>query len=333
MKQLACLIPLLLPFGFASRLRAQEFTVMAGGMTADGQARGSYAWELEYRRGVDRNLNLESSVSWINEGHVAGHHRDGNAVALWWRLPVDLCRITVGAGPYFYYDTVPLEAGGTRDQHGTAGIFSVSATGNTGIPRLFWSVTAHRIDLNSDLKTTSVLVGIGAWLGERENGIPKGNLPGILDLDGESRGGSTRNELAVFGGWSVVNTFSSPGGGAFSLEYRRILTNILDASVTYIHEGATEVARRSGLGLQVWPVSRPFGDKWEIGLGVGTYVYLDRQRALPAGQINRVALAGLVSPMVSYRIGEGFIRVVWDRVVTTYNRDSDVWLLGAGHRF
>jgi hypothetical protein len=36
--------------------------------------------------------------------------------------------------------------------------------------------------------------------------------------------------------------------------------------------------------------------------------------------------------MIAYRIGDGpwSVRMVWNRIITNYNRDSDVWMLGLG---
>ncbi len=77
-----------------------------------------------------------------------------------------------------------------------------------------------------------------------------------------------------------------------------------------------------------------------VGIGIGVYVYIDNKhpgasRQLPVGvSINTPALAPLISPTFAVHLSDNWlIRVVWDRVMTNYNRDSDVFLLGAGYRW
>jgi len=41
----------------------------------------SYSWQLEYRQPLGEHLAV--SLSYLNEGHVPAHHRDGNALQLW----------------------------------------------------------------------------------------------------------------------------------------------------------------------------------------------------------------------------------------------------------
>jgi hypothetical protein len=314
-------------------LHAQEFSFLAGAMnTPDVKPNGNgYSWQIDYRHGLYRNVEI--SFAWVNEGHVLGHHRDGNAVELWYRLPyfANRFRLSFGVGPYYYYDTQPIP--GSTDSvnlHGTAPIYSLSAEGEI-YDRWFWRFLANRINAKSDIKTNTAVFGVGYWLG-REPGIPKGNLPGILE-GADAGTGSAKNEVTAFGGWSVVNTLFSEGAHACGAEYRRNLTPNLDGTISYIYEGDPHVVRRSGAGLQIWPVSKSFGGHFEVGFGVGTYVYIDRKHEPRPNQKTKAALAGLVSPMVSYRVTDAwFVRLIWNRVVTNYSRDSDIWLLGIGYR-
>ena len=316
------------------RLAAQEFSFLAGAMnTPDVTPNGnSYSWQIDYRHGLYRNV--EMSFAWINEGHVLGHHRDGNAVELWYRLPfyANRFRLSFGAGPYYYYDTQPVPGSATDsiNLHSTAPILSISAEGEI-YERWFWRFVYNRINATADIKTNTAVIGVGYWLG-KDPAIPKGNLPGILQGASSGTGGA-KNEFTVFGGWSVVNTLFSEGAFACGAEYRRNIAANLDGTISYIYEGDPHVVRRSGAGLQLWPLSKSFGDRLEVGFGVGTYIYIDRKQPRGPDQKTQAALAGLVSPMLSCRVTDAwFVRVIWNRVVTNYSRDSDIWLVGIGYR-
>ena len=320
--------------GPGGRLGAQEFSFLAGAMnTPDVKPNGnSYSWQMDYRHGLYRNL--EFSLAWINEGHVLGHHRDGNAFELWYRLPIyaNRFRLSFGAGPYYYYDTEPVPGSSTDsvNLHGTAPILSVSAEGEI-YHRWFWRAMVNRINPSAEMKTNTAVVGVGYWLG-KESGLPKGNLPGILE-GADSGAGGAKNEFTVFGGWSVVNTLFSESAWACGAEYRRNIASNLDGTVSYIYEGDPHVVRRSGAGLQLWPVAKAFGDRFEVGFGIGTYIYIDRKHPSGPDQKTQAALAGLVSPMVSCRLNDDwFVRLIWNRVITNYSRDADIWLLGIGYR-
>ena len=317
-----------------SRAGAQEFSFLAGAMNTPDVTgnNNSYSWQIDYRHGLYQNL--EASLAWVNEGHVVGHHRDGNAAELWYRVPLfeNYFRLSFGAGAYYYYDTQPLPGSGgdSADVHGTAPIYSVSAEGEI-YDRWFWRLMVNRISPTSDIKTNTAVFGVGYWLG-KDPSLPTGNLPGVFEHSSYAPG-LEKNEFTVFGGWSVVNTLFSQSSMACGAEYRRVIAPNIDGTVSYIYEGDPHVIRRSGAGLQVWPVGKSFSDKFEVGFGVGTYIYIDHKNQTRPGQKIQAAFAGLASPMMTYRITDDwFVRLVWDRVITNYSRDADIWLLGVGYR-
>src|SRR5262245_23820769 len=55
--------------------RAQEFSVLVGGMNAPESGDTSYSWQIDFRQYLSRYTAW--SLSWLNEGHVSNHHRDG----------------------------------------------------------------------------------------------------------------------------------------------------------------------------------------------------------------------------------------------------------------
>ncbi|HYA91790.1 MAG TPA: hypothetical protein VEK32_09875 [Thermodesulfobacteriota bacterium] len=69
-------------------------------------------------------------------------------------------------------------------------------------------------------------------------------------------------------------------------------------------------------------------DCFEVGIGGGIYEAYDSYRN------TSLTTNGIVSLTGSYRIYNNWAtRITWDRVLTSYNRDSDVVLVGLGYEF
>jgi len=100
-----------------STAHAQEFSLLAGPLRSNGH--NTYSWEASYREGLGRYAAW--SFSWLNEGHIPDHHRDGQAFQIWGRVPLwnDRLELSAGAGPYRYFDTSQAQAG--RDYSNTHG--------------------------------------------------------------------------------------------------------------------------------------------------------------------------------------------------------------------
>jgi hypothetical protein len=69
-------------------------------------------------------------------------------------------------------------------------------------------------------------------------------------------------------------------------------------------------------------------------VGLGPYFYIDRRHPKPAPSRNPAAAAPLLSLTLATRLSDQWLaRLVFDRVVTSYNRDADIFLLGLGYRW
>ena len=321
----------LLPFvllGAGLNLRAQEVSFLGGLLPKSNFDRASYTWQVDYRQDLYRDF--AGSIAYINEGHVPGHHRDGTAWQAWGRLPLfqDRLSIAVGLGAYYFFDTQPLPDGDTANVHGTAPIYSLSATGYLG-NRWFYRLNFNRITPSHQVNVNTMTVGVGVWLGQGEKPT-RGELGDAPD----EYAYVTENEVTLFGGQSIVNTFLSPRARAYAGEYRRGLIPHLDWTASAIYEGDPEIIRRSGLATQLWFVNTFFDDRIAIGGGLGPYVYLDHHHPAGAGGKNPAAVAPLASLTFSTRLSNHWIvRMVFDRVTSSYNRDADIFLLGLGYRW
>jgi hypothetical protein len=307
-------------------LHAQELSVLGGTATSGTFDKASTAWEVDYRQ--DLYKYFDASIAYINEGHFPDHLRDGTAWEGWTNIPFlnDHVALSLGAGIYYYYDTQHLAAGGSADVHGTAPIFSFSATGYLS-DRWFYRFMINRIEPASDIRDTTLLVGVGYWFGP--NRRPEGTHPNAGAPQPEY---VTEPQLTLFGGQSIVNTFFSDKAWAGAVEYRQGILPHLDGTSTFIYEGDPKTERRSGIAFQLWPVNSFFDDRTSVGIGIGPYIFIDRKNPASTSAMNPAAIAPLVSLTIERRLSNNLVtRFVWDRVTSSYNRDSDIFLFGLGY--
>lgn len=309
-------------------LQAQEFAISSGAMNTVDFQHSSYSWQIDYRQDFFRNL--AGSVTYINEGHVPGHRRDGFAVEAWGRVPFAENRFSVslGIGTYSFYDTQSLPGGGSGNVHATAPIISAAAAGFIS-DRWFLKLAVNHIFPAHEMKVNTVVFGVGYWFGQNDK-----PTPGELGHAPEEQASVTQNELTLFGGQSVVNTFFSPSARSYAIEYRRGITRHVDWTASFIYEGNPEIVRRSGFAAQAWVVNNFFEDHVSVGIGLGPYVYIDRKHPAGTGRINPAAVAPLASLTISGRLSDRwYLRLIVDRVASSYNRDADIFLLGLGYRW
>jgi hypothetical protein len=100
---LTVLVALLIPN--LHEANSQEFSLLGGEVKNADSRDSSYSWQLEYREAVGDHF--AASFSYLNEGHVPNHHRDGHAIQLWGRTDFfnRSLSLAAGVGPYFYFDT------------------------------------------------------------------------------------------------------------------------------------------------------------------------------------------------------------------------------------
>jgi hypothetical protein len=225
-----------------------------------------------------------------------------------------------------YYDTV--DSGSSRgysNEHGFAGLFSLEAAayaGNRWVARLEANV-AWAPPESTD--AWNLLLGLGYQLTPPDE-------PGSRPWPERQAEPATRNEVTAFVGQTVVNGFEGAKSLAWAVEYRRGLGRFFDVSMSYVHEGDSRLVRRDGFGLQGWLGRAFFNQRLSLGLGIGVYVAADEYKEADAGGSRTIA--GLITPSFSWRLGRrALARISWNRMASSYHRDTDVFLLGVGKRF
>lgn len=307
-------------------LWAQELYLLGGLLQNTNDGKDSYAWQLEYIEGMGENFGL--GVSYLNEGHVPGHHRDGTTVHLWTRANLLDRKLSVaaGVGPYYYYDTLPTKVGTSyRNDHGWGAIFSSAVTWYTD-SRWLLQLRTNMVDNFATFNSFSVLAGIGYQLEAPSVPGPVDKAP-LQDLE------KAKNEFSLLFGQTIVNSLESQKSVALAAEYRRRIQRYVDWSAGWLYEGDNRLFRRHGLASQLWGIREFFDDRFSVGIGGGAYFPISMRTESRRLGINR-SVCGIVTLTSSYRfLPQWDARVSWNRIITDYNHDTDVILGGIGYRF
>lgn len=312
----------------AGAAQAQELTLFAGGLKESGSNRSSPVWAFEYQQPFSENF--AASFSWLNEGHVPGHHRDGQSIQLWGRTNVLDRRLSLaaGLGPYRYFDTTVSSAGGGyANIHGWGTVGSLAATYYTD-RRWLYQLRFNRILARNSIDTSSLMLGVGYQLEPVPERGPQVFAPRQLDK-------TTNNEFSALLGQTIVNSYYSERDTARALEYRHGLGRYVDVTLGVLNEGDARLIRRTGITAQIWGVREVLAsDRLVLGIGYGPYLSVDRYRSPLPGEGGDNTLSWIFTATAAFRLSPHWnARVSWNRINTNYNRDTDVILFGAGYRF
>jgi len=310
----------------ASRAHAGEFYALGGVMEDVHEHHGSYSWQLEYLQGLAEHAAF--SVSYLNEGHIPVHHRDGQTIQLWTRANLLDRRLSLaaGVGPYYFFDTAAAKAGASfANDHGWKVMMSAAATWYTESRWLF-QFRSNWVTAGPSPDSLSAVAGIGYQLDPPPS-------PGPLLRSPSQQEKTTGDELTLFLGRTIVNSFASEHSEAVSIEYRHGLWKYVDWTVAWLYEGDNRLVRRNGLATQLWGTRAFLDRRLMLGIGGGAYVAVDQQTGPERGSTNEV-LSGIVTMTGSYRFHPHWaMRTSWNRIVTNYNRDTDVIMGGIGYLF
>jgi len=321
-------ILMVLPLIISGATHAQELTLLGGGLKESGTKYRSPVWAFEYKHPLSEHV--AASFSWLNEGHLPGHHRDGQTVQIWGRTNVfdRHLSLAVGVGPYRYFDTtVSSDGSGYANIHGWATVGSLGATYYTD-RRWLYEMRFNRIVARNSINTSTLMFGIGYQLEPVPERGPQVSAPRQLDK-------TTTDEVTVFLGQTIVNSFYSQSDTARALEYRHGLGRFFDVTLGLLNEGDARLVRRTGVTTQIWGVREVLAsDRLLLGIGFGPYLAIDKYRTPVAGQGGRSNFSWIFTATAAFRLSPHWNgRVSWNRINTNYDRDTDVVLFGAGYRF
>jgi hypothetical protein len=304
--------------------QGQELYLLVGAQYTRSLDEKTYAFSYEYLQNLGEHFF--ATFTWLNEGHVTDHHRDGHSAQIWARWLSDSRRVALsaGVGPYRYYDTT---TGGTvdtntTDVHGFGVMYSAAAHWYISHPWVL-ELRYNHIHTSNSISTDTVLFGAGYEFDPSTRpgpGVPAASYGWSSD---------ERNEVTVMAGKSVVNNFHSPEGAAWGIEYRRRLTPFVDVTATAIDEGDAQVVKRHGVAVSAWLVREFLDHRATVGLGLGPYFTRDQDETG-----NQTRVLGLLTMGAAWRwSGRWGTRAYWYRTVTTDGRDTDIVMLGMVYSF
>jgi hypothetical protein len=311
-------------------VRGQELHALAGGQYTPGLHEATYAYLFEYLQNF--NDYTYGTYTWLNEGHVTDHHRDGYSAQFWLRWPSPSRRfaLSAGVGPYRYYDTTHLPGVGVTDAHGWGVIGSAAAYWYLRNP---WVLEAryNYVHTTTSISTHTALIGFGYQFDQSGAAGPVWNTK-RYDFYPQDQ----RLELTAMAGETVVNNFNSPRGLAWGADLRYRLTPYVDAIGTYLDEGDARVVKRKGAAGQLGLKREFLNHHADVGVAGGFYLARDSDYSGPPTNLLGVVtthsqVLGLLTMTATYRAEAGFrVRAYWYRTLTTNGRDTDVVMLGLG---
>jgi hypothetical protein len=299
---------------------AQQLSIMSGITRELPTNDDSFAYVVDYAEPLNKLFSY--SLVYVNEGHLIDHHRDGLGAQIWAGFNITTnWSIKAGIGPYYYFDTAAKPPVVAVDDHGF-GVISSASTNYQFSKRWSIELRANRILTKKSIDTTSVLLGVGYT-------YDASVLPG--SAEGEAAWESDRakpNEISAFVGRTFVNNFESETAKAFQIDYRRNVARNIDWTAGILREGAPGPINRTGVMTEIWGMRTLLHDRAAIGIGLGPYLAYDSK------DNGSTRLSGVVSITGSLKLpGNLIARATWHRVATRYDRDTDVFLLGAGYRW
>lgn len=304
--------------------RGQELLLMGGVIGDTASEESSRSVLFEYSDDIDGSLAW--SVSWVNEGHLPEHHRDGLMLQLWakHRLFSSAVVLKGGAGPYLYFDTDERFGGPYfRNRHGIAAAFSAAAQWHFS-SLFFLETRVNWIVAEDNMDSLSLLAGIGLKPDRSPGGEPEKARNGFE---------SAENEITPFYGWTLSNNNDPEEALALGIEYRRHFSRHVSGTVSLMNEGNNHFYHRLGIAAQLWVADSFWEERLTVGAGFGPYLALNSYRDRLTGKGGDI-LAGLFSMSVGYRFHPGWaVRGTWHRVITDYDRDADVITFGPSYRF
>jgi hypothetical protein len=326
-QRVACVVIALAVAPIAAR--GENVLALAGFDHATSTGDDTYGWQFEVQEPLFQQLSV--SLSWLNEGHISRHRRDGAAAQLWFNSPMwfDRLQFSIGAGPYIYFDTEQESTNrGYSDVHSAAGAFSASLSLDLS-KSWFLALNVNAIYAPGDVNSLGVLFGGGYHFGASERS------ESTVGTDADADTPNRRQQIQLLLGETIQNDLDFETGSSeqrtAGLEYRLALTRWVAWSATWFHEFDVGQASHDQAATQLWVVDSLPGGRFSLGAGVGIYVPLESpQGGVPGGTSPLSGLSGLrvewnLSPRSS-------LIVTWYRSFTRDDSDCDIITLGYGFR-
>jgi hypothetical protein len=295
-----------------------------GRLESDTSFDKTYTWGLEYREPI--SAHLSGSFIWLNEGHLPNNHRDGQALQLWWHTEPLLRGLVFegGIGPYKYYDTHLLSTPPNfEDKHGWAALASASAAWYFA-NHWFSFLRLNQVLAQDKYDTSSVTLGFGYRFADRIGDA-------LVESSAQAAAPAARWEIDELQGERIANSAHSEAGLAEAIDVRRVLSEHIAVTASFIAGQGTKLDWRDGLAAQIW-FQQYLTPRFSVAAGAGAFVVSEDDNVKNASTPSN--LAAMVSVSVAYSLTPRWIaRAKWDRIGTGDDHDADIVLIGVGYKF
>lgn len=320
-----------LTLGLMAPARAQNVSIALGRLHAMGDRPATYTWQLQY--GHTLSPHSEATLTWLNEGHLRDHHRDGFSVQYWrvHKLESNNLQFGIGLGPYRFFDTTgESDSSGHKNQHGFKALLSLRARYPFADGHWAGFVQFNRtLSGSSSPQTQALLLGAGMRFGHHpeSRSAPTARVAGTALPEGWD------DEVSLLVGRTILNSFQSEGTfKSFEVGYRRYFRRHLAFSTSYCDEGDIDSVRRDGVAVQAWLMAPSHDRKWLLGFGAGPYVnrtFGDESRGSTSASVRTSARYSML--LGRHLWGHWSGRFAWNRTLTRHDRDTDTMLIGMAY--
>lgn len=265
---------------------------------------------------------------YLNEGHPQNHHRDGFAIQPSLYKDFNMWRVQLSAGPYYTMDTTQLADGTVLNDKHLGVLSSLALKWHPTQVNWYVGIGYNNVWMPNKLNSNSEVLFLGTDM-SREGG--SGN---------EARANASKTKVSIWiGPGNTTNSGSkikTAGqieinmGAPIQLPYEHPLLSAdhFSYSLAALYEGNTLLTDRKGVMAQLW-YNGHFGDKWTLSGGTGPYLERD---ALRDKRTSNLAVVGSVRATHQLTRATA-VGLNFNRVISFYNRDADIFLLGLQRAF
>ena len=300
MKKFLAVVALLFPI--VANAYTGDAYILRGSLKGDTSEK---TWSVQ--GGFNHALNSKFGIGamYLNEGHLTNHHRDGFGFQAFYYKDIGSFQFQLGAGPYLSLDNTNV-ATGERLNEKHFGVIS-SAAVKWYPTNSYWHlrVQYNNVYMPNTFNTRSILVGLGSDFTRRTTEM-------------------STAQWTVWVGRSRTNVTESTGATAAQVEMKQPINDHVSYSISGIMEGNTGVANRRGVAAQLWLDAH--SSNWTYSAGAGPYLAYD--------PYNTTHVSAIASMRVQRNIGMGTaVGFNFNRVITSYHRDEDMFMFGISKRF
>lgn len=307
-------IALLLLFIASSSAQAfeEDSSIFCGRLKGNAH----YDHPVSFTCGADLGYGLNDWFAihgvYLNEGHPENHHRDGFAIQPSVYHDFNDWRVQFSVGPYYSADTTRRPDGALLNDRHLGWLSSLALKWHPSGNNWYVGLGYNNVRMPNQLNTNSVVLFLGT------------------DAARDAVEESGSQSKAKIGLWIGPGDTTNPGTKvktAGQLEVVLPIDEHLSYSIAGLYEGNTTLADRKGVMAQFW-YNETF-NKWTLSAGGGPYLERD---ALRDGQATN--LLAVASVRATYKLTRKTdIGLNFNRVISFYNRDADIFMLGVQRTF